>query len=144
MLVDWAGDDQRCAGFIDQNGVHLVYDGVVQFALNHVLQLKFHIVPQVIESKFIVRSVCDVTAVRLLPFTVVEPMHDDPDRKTQEMINLTHPGRIAFGQVIVHRNDIDAFALQRVEINRKSRCQGFPFPGLHFSDLPLMQNDPTD
>ena len=29
-VIGWAGDDQRCARLIDENGVHLVDDGVVQ------------------------------------------------------------------------------------------------------------------
>src|SRR5499427_9565933 len=37
-----------------------------------------------------------------------------------------------------------ASTAQRIEINRKSRNQGFAFAGLHFSDLARVQHHPAD
>ncbi len=105
-----AGDDERGAGLIDKDGVHLVHDGIIQVPLDHVLQAELHVVPQVIEAEFVVGPVGNVAPVGLLTLGVVELVDDDPYGHAQEMVNGTHPGRIPFGQVIVHRDHMDSLA----------------------------------
>ena len=55
-----AGNDQRRAGFVDQDGIHFVDNGEVMPALHAVLQVELHVVAQVIEAEFVVGAVGDV------------------------------------------------------------------------------------
>ena len=61
-----AGDDQRGAGFVDENVVNFVHDGVGERALNLLGVVHDHVVAQVIEAEFVVGPVGDVGAVGLL------------------------------------------------------------------------------
>ena len=62
-----AGDDQRRARFVDQDGVDFVDDGEVVAALDAVLQAELHVVAQVVETELVVGAVGDVGAVVVLP-----------------------------------------------------------------------------
>ena len=56
-------DDERRARLVDQDGVDLVDDRVVQLALHVVLEPQLHVVAQVVEAELVVRAVGDVGAV---------------------------------------------------------------------------------
>ena len=62
-LVGGAGDDERGAGFVDEDGVHFVDDGVVVAALHAILDFELHVVAQVVEAELIVGAVGDVGGV---------------------------------------------------------------------------------
>ena len=62
-----AGDDQRGARFVDEDEVHLVHDGVVEVAQDHVLHPQDHIVAQIVKAELVVRPVGDVGVVGLAP-----------------------------------------------------------------------------
>lgn len=49
-FVGRAGDDKRRTGFVDQDGVHFVDDGVMVAALHQLLGVKFHVVAQVVRA----------------------------------------------------------------------------------------------
>ena len=55
-----------------------------------------------------------------------------------------HPVRVALGQIIVDRDDVDALAGERVQIHGQRRDQRFAFAGLHFGDFAAMQHDAAD
>ena len=59
-----AGNNQWGSRFIDQDGIHLIDDGVVQPALHTVFQPESHIVTQVIETVFVVGPVGDIRRIR--------------------------------------------------------------------------------
>ena len=71
-------------------------------------------------------------------------MHDAVDRQSQKRENLPHPFGIAFGQVIVDRNDMHAFSGQGIEIGRQGGDQGFSFTGFHFGDVASVEHDAAD
>ena len=96
-----ARNDERCSRFVDQYGVDLVDDGEVQFSLHHLLDLDDHIVPQIVEAVFVVRTVCDISSVSRLPFLFAYTMNDAADSKTQERVALSHPLRVTLCEVIV-------------------------------------------
>ena len=58
-----AGDDQRRAGFVDQDGIDFVDDGEVVLALHAVLEAELHVVAQVVEAELVVGAVGDVAVV---------------------------------------------------------------------------------
>ncbi len=73
LVLDRAGNDQRRARFVDEDGVHLVHDGEVvarqcgraPAILHHVGDAVFHVVAQVVEAEFVVGAVGDVRSRRL-------------------------------------------------------------------------------
>ena len=64
-LIGRAGDDERGAGFVDQDGVDFVHDAEVVFTLHHFGDIELHVVAQVIEAELIVGAVGDVGSVGL-------------------------------------------------------------------------------
>ena len=114
-----AGYDQRGSRFVDQDRVDLVDDGVVQFALY----------------------------IGLVGFTLGRVVHraeHDTNRKAEEIVDVTHPFRIALRQVIVDGDDMDTLATDRIQIGRQRRYQGLTFTGAHFRDLVVMQYHAAD
>ena len=64
-----------------------------------------------------------------------------PDRKPQKFVDRAHPSAVAFGQVIVDRDDVHAAARQRIKIHGRRRHEGLAFSRLHLGDLSLMKDD---
>src|SRR6218665_2283895 len=48
----WPADDQRRARLVDQDGIDLIDDGVVQALLHAVLRFVDHVVAQIVEAVF--------------------------------------------------------------------------------------------
>ena len=59
-FVARAGNDQRRAGFVDQDGVDFVDDREMVAALHAVRDVELHVVAQVVEAEFVVGSVGDI------------------------------------------------------------------------------------
>ncbi len=127
-------DDQRRAALVDQDRVDFVGDGVAMAALDHVGQRVLHVVAQVVETEFVVGAVGHVAGVGGAALVVVQPVHDLADRKAEEAVDLPHPVRIAAGEIVVDGDDVDALALEGVEIDRRGRHQGLALAGAHLGD----------
>ena len=143
-FVGRAGDDERRPGFVDQDAVHLVDDGVVEFALDEVAEPELHVVAEVVEPEFVVRAVGDVRAVGALAVLVVHVVLDRADGQAEDMVDRAHPFRVALGQVIVDRDDMDALPAQGVEVGGKGGDERFSLARLHFGDLALVEDDAAD
>ncbi len=143
-LFAGARDDERSAGFVDQDGVDLVDDGVVVHALHAVLEVELHVVAQVVEAKLVVGAVGDVGGVGFAALVIVEIVHDHADRQAEEAVELAHPLGVALGQVVVDRDHVDTAPAERVEVDREGGDQGLAFTGLHFRDLARVQHHPAD
>ncbi len=113
-------------------------------ALHVVREIELHVVAEVVEAELVVRSVGDVGGVRHLPLGVVQLVLDDAHGHAQEAIDLAHPLRVAAGEIVVHRDDVDAFAFERVQIGGKRRNERLAFARLHLGDLPLVQDGAAD
>src|SRR6516225_3799855 len=143
-VLDRAGDDERGSRFVDQDRIDLIDDGVDVPALHHLLSAHFHVVAQIVESELIVGAVSNIAGVLLTPLVVVELVHDAADGEAQKLVDAAHPLRVALGEVIVDRDDVDALAGERVEIDRQRRHQRLALAGLHLRDLALVQNHAAD
>ncbi len=71
-------------------------------------------------------------------------MDDDADREAEEAVDLPHPFGVAFGEVIVDRDDVHALALERIEIDGQGGDQRLAFAGLHLGDLAFVQHHAAD
>ena len=60
VIVGLTADDERCARLVNQNGIDLVNDGVVEATLDTVFGFVDHVVAQIVETKFVVGAVSDV------------------------------------------------------------------------------------
>ena len=143
-LFAGAGNDQRSAGFVDQDRIHFIDDGEVVLALHAIMNIKLHVVAQIVEAELVVGAVGDVRGVSFAALFVVQIVHDDAHGQAEEAIELAHPLGIAFGQVVVDGNHMHAAPAQSVQIDGQGGDQGFSFTGLHFGDLALVQHHAAD
>ncbi len=139
-----AGDDERRARLVDQDGVDLVDDGVVVPALHHVLDVVFHVVAQVVEAELVVGAVGDVGGVGGAPLGRLQPVHDDADGEPEERVDAPHPFRVAAGEIVVDGDDVDAAAGERVQIDGEGGDEGLAFAGLHLGDRAFVQHHAAD
>ena len=143
-LVPLAGDDQRRARFIDQDGVDLVDDGEGVAALDHVFLIQGHVVAQIVETHLVVGAVGDVAGIGASSLLIGQAVDDQAHVQAEEAVYLSHPLAVAAGQIVVHRDDVNAFAGQGIEVGRKDGDQGFAFTGLHLGNAPLVEHDAAD
>ncbi|MPM77474.1 hypothetical protein SDC9_124477 [bioreactor metagenome] len=109
-------------------------------ALNHLVFIYNHIIAQIIEAVFVICSICYVGVVCGLLFGAVAAVYHEAYRQPQIVIYFSHPFAVAFGQIIVHCNNMHAFFGERVQISGKRCGKRFSFACLHFRDPSLMQN----
>ena len=103
-----AGNDQGRAGFIDQDGVHFIDDGIGVAALHHVGLIGHHVVAQVVEAELVVGTVGDVGSIGGAACIAVHALCDQADRKAQPAVELAHPLAVALGKVIVDGDNMHA------------------------------------
>jgi hypothetical protein len=144
LVVGLPADDQRRARLVDQDRIHLVDDGEGQAPLHAVLDALHHVVAQVVETVFVVRAVGDVGGVGGLLLLAAHLRQIDADRQAQEVVELAHPLGVAPRQVIVHRDQMDALARQRVQVDRQGGHQGLAFAGAHLGNLAVVEHHATD
>ncbi len=139
-----SGDDQRGAGFVDEDGIDFVDDGKVVHALDAIVDAELHVVAQVIEAEFVVGAVGDVGVVGVLAFLVVQIVDDDADAKAEEFVEAAHPFGVAAGEVVVDGDDVDALAAEGVEVAGQGGDERLTFTGLHFGDLAFVKDHAAD
>ena len=143
-LVGGAGDEQRCASLIDEDRVDLVDDAIHVAALHHLLAGPRHVVAQVVETHLGVRPVGEIRGVGgPLLLRTRDLRHDEPDREPEELVDLAHPLRVAPGQVVVDGDDVDAPAVEGVQIDRQCRDEGLALTGLHLGDAAEVERHPA-
>ena len=104
-----------------------------------------HIVAQIVEAEFIVRSECNVGQISFSTFRRIRPMFVyTVHRQTIEHIKWAHPFRVTLGQIVVHRYDVDAVSCQRIKENRERCNQSFTLTCGHLGDLSLMESDSSE
>ena len=71
-------------------------------------------------------------------------MNDDADGEAEELVDAAHPFGVAFGEVIVDGDDVNAFAFERVQVDGQRGDERFAFAGLHFGDLAFVEHHAAD
>ena len=143
-LAALAGNDQRGPCFVDQDRVHFVDDGVMEPPQDQLTLVDGHIVTQIVKSQLVVGHVGDVASVGFLTFRGGHAVEDNAYSQSQELVDLSHPLRVSFGQVIVDGNDMDALSFQGVQVSRHGGYQRLAFTGTHLGDTALVQDDSAD
>ena len=139
-----ARDDERRARLVDEDRVDLVHDAEVVPALDAVVQAHGHVVAQVVEAELGVGAVGDVGGVGLPPLGLGHHRADDADGDPEGVVDGPHPVRVAAGQVVVDRDQVDAPPGQRVEVDGRDGGEGLPLAGLHLGDLAGVKRDGPD
>ena len=134
------GNDQRRTRLVDEDVIDLVDDRVMELALDHLVDAEIHIVAQIVETVFVIRAVGDVAGIGALAFGIVEPVFDAADGHAEKFVDHAHPCRVARGEVIVDRHNVNALAGDRVQIDRQGGHQRLAFAGAHLGDLALMKH----
>ena len=116
-----SGNDQRRSRFIDQDGVHLIDDGVIQAPSASCRSLiKHHVVPQIVKTEFVICTVSNIRVIGGLSLFFTDTVDHAAYRQAQEAIELSHPLRITLCQIVVDCYNMDALAFQRVQIYRQA------------------------
>ena len=140
-----AADDERGAGFINQDAVHLVHDGEVMPALDLVGGGGRHaVVAEVIEAELGVGAVGDVAGVLRATDGGGLVVEDAADREAEELIDRAHPLAVAGGEVVIDGDDVNAAPGEGVEKGRERGDEGLAFAGGHFRNHPLVQRHAAD
>ena len=97
------------------------------------------IVTQIVEAELVVGAVGNVGSVGLALLRRRLAAPDHANAQAQELVDRTHPARVALGEILVDRDDMHALAGQRIQIGRQRRDQGLALTGSHLGDLALVQ-----
>ena len=98
-----------------------------------------HVVAEVVKAELVVRAVCHIGRVGLLPLRRRHVGQDDPDLEAEEPVHPAHPLRVPLGQVVVGRDDVHALAGQRVQVGREHAGEGLALTGTHLGDIAEVQ-----
>ncbi len=161
-LLGLPADDERGAGLVDEDVVDLVDDPEEALALDPLVELRDHVVAEVVEAVLVVRAVGDVGGVGLAAGDRAEVdealvarrvarledvggvVDDDPHREPEEVVDRPHPLGVAAGEVVVDRHDVDAAPGQAVEGGGERRHEGLALARLHLGDLALVEDRAAD
>ena len=102
------------------------------------------IVAQVIEAKLRVRAIGDVAIILLAADARRLVVQNHADGQAEKLVNCAHPFRVARGEIIVDRHDVDAASGERVKINRHGGDECLAFAGGHFGDFTQVLGDTAD
>jgi hypothetical protein len=116
----------------------------MEIPLDVLFQGEFHVVPEIVESEFVIGAVSDIRPISPAALVVVQAVDNSVHRESQKAVNAAHPLGIPAGQVVVDRDDVHALASQGVEVGGHGGHQGFSFTGLHFGDFALVQHEAAD
>ena len=138
-------DDQGSSGVVNQDGVHLIDHRKVVLALYQVIGLSGHVVPEVIEAKFIIGTVNNIATIGFFPrrgvgLVLVDAVH----REAVKFKYRGVPFGVTLGQVVIDRNQVYPSPRQGIEEGGKGRHEGFSFSCTHFRDLSFVENHATD
>ncbi len=137
-------NNERRSCLVDENGVDFVHDRKIKIALNHLFEIGFQIVAQIVETEFVIRSVRNIAVISDTLLLVVHSGNDNADGKSHKAVHFPHPLRVAPREVIVYRNNMHAFSGECVKVRRERCNERLSFTRSHFCDTPLMQTDTAD
>ncbi len=158
----WAGDDEGCAGFINEDGVGFIDEREVELAHDwfvgvpsieegeHVdflvfgAGVEFDLVAEIIEAELFVGAVDDVATVGGAALVVIETGDDDADIEAQGVVEGSHDFSVPFGEVIIDGDDVDPPTGDGVEYGGERGDEGFSFAGGHFGYGAVVKFDPAD
>ena len=144
VLANSTRDNQRCSGFINQDGVDFIDDGKIRRTLYFFFGGKRHVIAQIIKAEFVVGAVGNVCCVSLLFRDLIQTGNTDAGSHAQEVIQTPHPFGITRRQIVIDGNHVHTLAGQCVKVGSQCGDQGFTFTGFHLGDLATVQYHAAD
>ena len=139
-----AGDHERHAGLVDQDGVRFVDQRHVEGPVHQFGHVPDQVIAQVIEARLLRRHVGHIRAIGLLPVRTRHALLHERHGEPEALIDRRHPLGVAPRQVVVEGEDVDAAAGQRVERRRHHRRQRLALAGLHLGNRALVHGESGD
>ena len=132
--------NQRGSCIIDQNGVDLIDNSIMMFALHQIIGVDGHIVAQIIETELVVGTESDITFICPascigIGLMLVNAIHAE----SVEHVERAHPLGVTLGEVVVYRNHMHPFPGKGIEEHRQCCHKRLAFTGRHFSNLAFMK-----
>ena len=143
-LAALSGNDKRRPGLVNQHGVNLIDDTVIQVAQHQLLLINGHVIAQVIESQLIICHVSNVAGICLLTLFTCHVVQYNAHGHAQESVHLTHPLGVTLCQIVIDRYDLDALSLQCIQVCGTGGYQSLTFTSTHLGNTALMQYDTAD
>ena len=81
-FLAFAGNDERCARFVNEDGVNLINDGERVTALHHLLFVNRHIVAQIIEAQLVICAVGDIGGIGCAALFCSQIVDNEADGKS--------------------------------------------------------------
>ena len=144
VIVRLTGNDQRRAGFVDQDGVDFIDDREIQGSLHTLVSGVDHVVAQIVEAEFVIRTVGDIGSVGGLFLLMRHLREIHPHAEAEETVQTPHPLGVTRGEIVVHGDDVHALAGDGIEVGRQGADQSLAFAGPHFSNFAVMQDHAPD
>src|ERR1039457_3861875 len=136
-------NDERRPRFVDENRIHFVNNREEITPLHLRLDAGGHaVVAEVVEAKFRVGAICDIADILRPPKGRRLIVLDAANRQPEKLVHLAHPLRIARGEIIVNRDQMDV-ASECVQVERQCGNECLALTCGHFRNLALMQHDTT-
>ena len=82
--------------------------------------------------------------IRLAALVIGNVGNDHAGRQPHEPVDLPHPLGIAPREIVVDRDDVDALAIERIEIGGERGNQRLALAGAHLGDLAAVEHDAAD
>ena len=110
------GNNQRRTGIVDQHRVNLIHNRIIVFTLYQILGMNRHVIAQIIETEFVIRTESNIrhislTAFRRIRLMLINTIH----RQTVEHIQRSHPLRVTLCQIIIHRHHMHSAPRQCIQ-----------------------------
>ena len=136
-----ARDDERRPRLVDEDGVHVIHDREGVSALHALVRSHDHMIAQVVEAELAVGAVGYVSRIGRFLAVELHVVLQAANAHAQKAVDLAHPLAVALGEVVVHRDDVDALAGDGVQVGRERGDEGLPLATFHLGDHAPVQDD---
>ena len=138
-LRNRTGNNQRGTGIVNQHGVDLIDNRVMMLALYQIFRVNRHVIPQIVETEFIIRSESNICLISLPSLRGIRlRLVNTINRQPVEHVKRSHPLGVTFCQVIIDRNHVYPPTCQGIQEYRQGSHQRFTFTGSHLGNLTLV------
>ena len=124
---------------IHKNRVNLVDYSKIVASLHKVFLVHYHIVAQIVKSKFVVRSVGYIRIVGLFLLRGCKSVYNKSRSKPHKLIYSPHFLAIASCKIVVYGNYVHTLARKSVKIGGHCCDKSFSFSCFHLCDSALME-----
>lgn len=130
-----AGDHQRNAGFVNEDGIGLVDHSRSKGPQDLLARLHGELVAEEVEPNFLRGAVGEVAGIGLSALLRRHTPLNASDGESEEVVDRAHPLTVPLGEVVVGGHHMDAVAGLGVPRDRRDSRQCLPFAGLQLGDL---------